>query len=108
MNKAELKQHNAKLAEQIVDKLAVYELREATEVNGNEYPDHHIYKLVGVLGYATVGADDDKETARQELIDIVASDLDNEVLVLGDSWADDNLGSQSVAVENDEKTEQPS
>lgn len=92
------------LAEKIVDKLAVYEHIEVDDME-KDYkletpkdlkdfqPDktkHHVYRFTEI-GYGLVGADKDKKTAKAQVVDVLAHDLEVGDLILADGWAENNL-----------------
>ena len=99
------KKANLELATKIVEKLAthehaevedidkVYELAEGQEPKDIEFDKtkHHVYRFIG-MGLVLVGADKDKDTAKAEVVDVLAKMLDDGDLVLSDTWAEDNLG----------------
>lgn len=98
------KKENKALAEKIVDKFAEYQkiqavddskeykLKEGQTIDDIVYDmvDQHVCR-VDAAGYMLVGTGSDKKAARSQVVDALASEMDQGNLVLSDTWAEDNL-----------------
>lgn len=103
MTKKDQTTEHRSLATRMVDHFATHEKAEVDDTTKDfkvdpeieepifEKTTHHVYRFTG-LGLNLVGADKNKDTAKAEVVDLLAKMLDDGDLVLSDTWAEDNLG----------------